>query len=110
MQAVTWSVLGHGRADYADVPARPQIIRPRSAEPCFAGNQRETFPRRRGQDPLSILLPYLEHVRLRQRAARQIASSIFNKAPKGPGEVLLNLRRYKVNFDVGPSQAARAWL
>ena len=44
-------------------------------------------------------LPYLEHVGLRRRPARQIASSIFNKALKGPRGFVE--RRYKVNFDVG---------
>lgn len=49
--------------------------------------------------PSPILVPYLEHVGRRRRPARQIASSIFNKAPKGPGGFVEC--RYKVNFDVG---------
>ena len=49
--------------------------------------------------PSPILLPYLEHVGRRRRPVRQIASSIFNKAPKGPGGFVEC--RYKVNFDVG---------
>lgn len=53
-------------------------------------------------------LPYLEHVGLRRRPARQIASSIFNKALKGPRGFVE--RRYKVNFDVGGKSSSPRYI